>query len=542
MANGNFTFVCPHCGQHLEAEPDMVGMEFDCPGCGKVLAVPMPASLLTPVICVVSKPKLAQISDAQQQNVSKPNMSCKIPKWVYGVAGIVLVVIGVSVVMILSAKRRVRIPISNATSALDVVKDSALNDVGFGVASLTDKERNAIGAVMQTMKMAEPDSPAVERLTRNMYEPESESALEILMAFSTSIVTDTLEDNDYWNDCPRDFQTIAKKTFTATGKAEIALVIKKYGKDEVLRTLRQYNVHENYRKYYHDAMSIPYSSIVKELKDSKKEFQAIVSKYSLSEASLESQYGVDESKKSESNEEVADHLFVEAMRYYEGDGVLKNISKAIQLMKEASDKGSANANAKMAMLYWFGVPDDGKSVKKAIEYAEKSGKRKTELAEMVLGNCYLYGGDGVEQDFAKAYSHFTRSAKRYNYSKLICGLMQYYGVGTREDKESAAETFFDCCKGMDSGQYTGEAALCLGYMYAEGFGVEKNSAEAKKWLKWGVKAADYYEESCKTYSDFIFSRGIKGKDTNNLGKYPPNMDLVSEGLWYYYKEIKFYGL
>ena len=33
-------FTCPHCGQHLDAEHDMVGMEFDCPACGQPLTVP----------------------------------------------------------------------------------------------------------------------------------------------------------------------------------------------------------------------------------------------------------------------------------------------------------------------------------------------------------------------------------------------------------------------------------------------------------------------------------------------------------------------
>lgn len=35
----SFKFNCPHCGQHLDAEHDMVGMEFDCPACGQPLTV-----------------------------------------------------------------------------------------------------------------------------------------------------------------------------------------------------------------------------------------------------------------------------------------------------------------------------------------------------------------------------------------------------------------------------------------------------------------------------------------------------------------------
>lgn len=37
-----FKFACPHCGQHLSAELDWVGMEIECPACGKTLIVPHP--------------------------------------------------------------------------------------------------------------------------------------------------------------------------------------------------------------------------------------------------------------------------------------------------------------------------------------------------------------------------------------------------------------------------------------------------------------------------------------------------------------------
>ena len=41
MATENtFKFPCPHCGQHLDAEYDMIGMAFDCPACGQPLIVP----------------------------------------------------------------------------------------------------------------------------------------------------------------------------------------------------------------------------------------------------------------------------------------------------------------------------------------------------------------------------------------------------------------------------------------------------------------------------------------------------------------------
>ena len=40
----SFTFICPHCEQRLEAEPDMVGMELKCPTCALPITVPAPVA------------------------------------------------------------------------------------------------------------------------------------------------------------------------------------------------------------------------------------------------------------------------------------------------------------------------------------------------------------------------------------------------------------------------------------------------------------------------------------------------------------------
>ena len=43
-SNGNTSgekhFACPHCGQHFEFDPEIAGMEADCPTCGHSFIVP----------------------------------------------------------------------------------------------------------------------------------------------------------------------------------------------------------------------------------------------------------------------------------------------------------------------------------------------------------------------------------------------------------------------------------------------------------------------------------------------------------------------
>ena len=33
-------FLCPHCGTELEASPDLIGLEMECPACGAKLVIP----------------------------------------------------------------------------------------------------------------------------------------------------------------------------------------------------------------------------------------------------------------------------------------------------------------------------------------------------------------------------------------------------------------------------------------------------------------------------------------------------------------------
>lgn len=52
----NFTFSCPQCGQHLEAQDEWRGEETQCPSCGTVLTIPKKITL-TPVSVPTSEEK-----------------------------------------------------------------------------------------------------------------------------------------------------------------------------------------------------------------------------------------------------------------------------------------------------------------------------------------------------------------------------------------------------------------------------------------------------------------------------------------------------
>ena len=46
--NGDVTFHCPNCGQEIEAPGDMAGTDAECPMCGTMLHIPLPAGAAAP--------------------------------------------------------------------------------------------------------------------------------------------------------------------------------------------------------------------------------------------------------------------------------------------------------------------------------------------------------------------------------------------------------------------------------------------------------------------------------------------------------------
>jgi TPR repeat protein len=244
------------------------------------------------------------------------------------------------------------------------------------------------------------------------------------------------------------------------------------------------------------------------------------------------------------------------MRYYNGDDVLQDYTRAVELLKQASEKGSAKADGELAFIYWGGRANQQRDRAKAIAYANKSGNHKTQLAHQVLGLSYLFGEENIQQqNFELAYSELS-NATDYFYCGFLVGLMRYHGVGTKEDKKGAAEVFFSICKTKIKQEIVGMAALCLGYMYVQGEGVGKNMSEGVSWMKWGIKASkrdflnDFYKmaEGAATYETYKGMRGIAQRygssDISFPDKWPGpdgdgGMDLPEKALKLYFDEQLF---
>lgn len=193
----------------------------------------------------------------------------------------------------------------------------------------------------------------------------------------------------------------------------------------------------------------------------------------------------------------ADWLYHNAMNYYDGNGVMQDYTKALELLNEASDMGSSAAYGQLAYMYLAGAGGVQKDTTKALKYALLAPEE--DLSNLVLGECYLFGfndsAGGQIQDFTKAYECYSKISHRYYGAMFFKGLMLYHGVGVEKDRLKAAETFYDCCKNKGKTVWESRAALCLGYMYWKGLGVGENKALGEAWMKWGWPNAG----QCQTY-------------------------------------------
>lgn len=125
----------------------------------------------------------------------------------------------------------------------------------------------------------------------------------------------------------------------------------------------------------------------------------------------------------------------------------------------------------LAYLDGIGVASD---VDKAVTLLEKAGQAGYDRAYNVLGNMYKQGGNGVRQDFRKAYRYYCTGAERgHNMCIYYKGLMQYKGLGCRQDYKEAAMTFLTSANDRDA-----NSLYMLGLCSRNGYGLAKDSAAA----------------------------------------------------------------
>jgi|GEM_PF-3465122 len=168
-----------------------------------------------------------------------------------------------------------------------------------------------------------------------------------------------------------------------------------------------------------------------------------------------------------------------------------------QLEKSAAD-GNATAMFELGAAYHDG---DGveKNLDKALQWFKKSAELNYPQAQFNLGVMY-YTADGTPKNLPQARRWFERAEVQGNpRAAFNLGVMYYNAEGVKTDYAKANEYFL---KAVAAG--SGEAAFNIGVMHVNGQGFAKNPVEALAWFLLGKDLGSAKaEQAIQTLSDTL---------------------------------------
>lgn len=155
---------------------------------------------------------------------------------------------------------------------------------------------------------------------------------------------------------------------------------------------------------------------------------------------------------------------------------------AVKLFTEAANGGITVAKYKLGKMLLNG---DGveKDIPKAIEWLKQAAVEENEFAEYALGRLFLKGEE-VEKDIFAAEEYLLKSASRGNkYATYLLGKEYLSGENFGKNIQKSVEYLkLAAEKGFESAEYV------LGKLYLRGEEVWKDAANAEKYL---LKAAEH---------------------------------------------------
>ena len=149
----------------------------------------------------------------------------------------------------------------------------------------------------------------------------------------------------------------------------------------------------------------------------------------------------------------------------------------LKYTRMAADLGNADAQNELGVRYYKGEGVE-KDHTKAAEWYRKAAEQGLAEAQYNLGLCYDKG-EGVEKDHAKAAEWYRKAAEQgYADAQYNLSLCYYNGQGVEKDYTKAAEWVRKAAE-----QGLAKAQFVLGNFYDNGEGVKKDYAEAVKWYR-----------------------------------------------------------
>jgi TPR repeat protein len=172
-------------------------------------------------------------------------------------------------------------------------------------------------------------------------------------------------------------------------------------------------------------------------------------------------------------------------RYYRGEGVPKDMTKAAEWWQEAAEKGHAGAQYSLGYIYYrhfLGertVGDDAE----AMQWWQKAAAQGHAGAQYSLGFMYR-NGQLVSRDDVKAAEWYRKAADQgHAAAQYSLGYMYYKGDGVSRDAVRAVEWYRKAALQEDAG-----AQYNLGLMYYRGEGVPQDNVLAHAWFSLSARS------------------------------------------------------
>jgi|GEM_PF-1266698 len=163
--------------------------------------------------------------------------------------------------------------------------------------------------------------------------------------------------------------------------------------------------------------------------------------------------------------------------YFNGQGVPKNLSKAMEWFRLAAEQGILDAQTQIGFAYrnGLGVTQDNQEAAKWYFMAAEQGFAP---AQFNLGIMYRNGW-GVTQDYKKAVKWYLLAAEQgHANAQYNLGFAYRHGRGIAQDLEEAVRWYQ-----MAGEQGFADAQSNLGFMYQNGLGVPQSYNSAVKWFR-----------------------------------------------------------
>lgn len=196
-------------------------------------------------------------------------------------------------------------------------------------------------------------------------------------------------------------------------------------------------------------------------------------------------------------DETADRLKVEAYRSYYGKDKPLDVAKALQLYRQAAERGDAEAQFIVGGMFYLGkgTEADKKSGFKWLLSAAEQGKTSPESLNIIGGE--LLRGTNVPQNYLEAKKWLTAAAAQGDLAaQKDLAYLYLNGQGGEQDYKKAFALYEKAAMQGD-----GMAQANIGLMYATGTGVNVDKVRGYAWYSLAANAGTTFATISRVHVD-----------------------------------------